>query len=124
MFAAVWVVLALQPCAAALEKVTGCVHCPTQQVEQMAMHHDHDVIEDKADCASLPAQCGEPGDISFDGRTGQLKVKDIVELPVAIAATTDVFVSDVAASTICATDPPNLQGNPRPLYILNCVYLD
>ncbi len=122
LFAAAWFVLALQPCAAAMEQLSGCLHCPTPQVEQMAMHHDHNVVKD--DCASLQAQCGEPGDINVDGRTGKLKVKDVVELPVAITAHAAEFAGDVATSTLCVPDPPHLKGNPQPLYLLNCVYLD
>lgn len=71
----------------------------------------------------MQAQCGELDDVSFDGRSGQLKVKDTVELPLLI-------VHDPAAPAVIMDDrcnlptgPPRHAGLSPPLHVLHCVYL-
>jgi len=107
----------------ALERDHDCPHCPPAQEHEMAMHHGHDAAADQAPCASLQVQCGDLDEFSVDGRNGQLKIKDVVELPVAIASD---IVDPVSASyrhTYRSTDPPFLAGASPPLRVLYCVYL-
>ncbi len=92
-----WLNLALQPCAMALEADHDCPHCPPAHEHEMMAHHGHGEAKAESPCASMQAQCGELDDVSFDGRTGQLKVKDTAEIPVAIT-------HDTAAPTVAADD--------------------
>lgn len=89
----------------------------------MAMHHGHDAAADQAPCASMQVQCGDISEFSVDGRNGQLKIKDVVELP--IANTSDLVdpVSVICRHSYSLTDPPLLAGTSPPLHVLHCVYL-
>ena len=66
---------------------------------------------------------GEIDDVSFDGRSGQLKVKDTVELPVAIAPDPAAPTLTAAKRSNYATGPPSIAGVSPPLHVLHCVYL-
>lgn len=123
LLAAVWLNLALQPCAMAMEADHDCPHCPPAHEHEMMAHHGHGEAKAEAPCASLEAPCGELDDVSMDGRSGQLKVKDTVELPVAIAH--EPATSTVTAGERCnyATGPPQRAGLSPPLHVLFCVYL-
>lgn len=58
VFVAVWLNLAVQPCAMALGLDRDCPHCPPVQHEDMA-HHGHHAEEVDAGCDSLLSDCGE-----------------------------------------------------------------
>lgn len=123
LFAAVWLNLALQPCAMALEADHDCPHCPPAHEHEMAAHHNHGEAKAEAPCASMQSQCGELDDASLDGRTGQLKVKDAFELPLAIVH--DPAAPAIAAAKRChqSTGPPPHAGSSPPRHVLFCVYL-
>ena len=123
LFAAVWLNLALQPCAMALEADHDCPHCPPAHEHDMAAHHGHASPKAEAPCASMQAQCGELDDASFDTRSGQLKVKDSVELPLAIAHDRITPVVTMTERCNFPTGPPQHAGLSPPLHLLNCVFL-
>ena len=121
LFAAVWFSLAVQPCAMAFETDHDCPHCPPAHEHEMAMHHGHHQAE--SSCASLQASCDDIDDASLDGRTGQLKVKNAADVPVAITP----YIADVTARTYRQmyppTGPPGPHRNGPALNVLYCVYL-
>lgn len=123
LFAAVWLNLALAPCATAMEADHDCPHCPPAHEHEMAGHHGHGAAKAKAPCASLEADCGGIDDISLDGRGGQLKVKDLGDLPVAIVPGVEHWDPVVATTVREATGPPRWPGGSTPLHVLHCVYL-
>lgn len=125
LFVAVWLNLALQPCAMAFEVVEDqdCVHCPPAQMhEHGSMHGD---MDHKMPCADGTADCAVLEDLNHDGRSGQVKLKDApADMPVAIAPhdLTLPFQRPVDATT----RPRYMSmhaGAPPPLYVLHCVYL-
>jgi len=87
------------------------------------MHHGHDAEADQAPCASMQVQCGDLDEFNVDGRNGQLKIKDVVELPVAITSDVVDPVGTIYRHTYRSTNPPLLRGSSPPLHVLNCVYL-
>lgn len=123
LFAAVWLNLALQPCAMALEADHDCPHCPPAHEHEMAAHHGHGDAQADEPCASMQSQCGELDDASLDGRSGQLKLKDAVELPLAIAHDSIAPAVIVAERCNYSTGPPRHAGLSPPLNVLFCVYL-
>lgn len=123
LFAAVWLNLALAPCAMAIEADHDCAHCPPAHGHEMAGHHGHGAAKDRAPCASLDAGCGEVDDVSLDGRSGQLKIKDVGELPVAIVPGLEQWDTVVAPTIQESTGPPRWPGSSTPLHVLHCVYL-
>ena len=62
-------------------------------------------------------------DVSFDGRSGQLKAKDTVELPVAIVHDPATRAVITAERRNFPTGPPRHAGLSPPLHVLHCVYL-
>ena len=123
LFAAVWLNLALQPCAMAMEADHDCPHCPPAHEHEMSAHHGHGEPKAEAACATMEAPCGELDDVSFDGRTGQLKVKDAVELPVAIVHDPAAATVTIAETCNYATGPPIYADGSPPRHILFCVFL-
>ena len=123
LFAAVWLNLALQPCAMAMAADHDCPHCPPANEHEMAGHHGHAVQAEQAPCASLDPGCGELDDVSLDGRSGQLKLKDLGELPVAVAPCYDSRFTTPATTIHESTGPPVWPGGAPPIHVLNCVYL-
>lgn len=123
LFAAVWLNLALAPCAMAMEADHDCPHCPPAHEHEMAGHHGHGTPTAKAPCASLDTPCGDLDDVSLDGRAGQPKVKDFGDLPVAIVPGLEHWDTAVATTTRESTGPPRWPGRSTPLHVLHCVYL-
>jgi hypothetical protein len=123
LFAAVWLNLALQPCAMAMEGDHDCPHCPPAREHEMAGHHGHAVQAEKARCASLDSACGELDDASLDGRTGHIKLKQLGEVPVAITPRLAEFGAVPATTIRSSTGPPRCPGRFPPLHVLYCVYL-
>ena len=125
LFVAVWLNLALQPCAMAMESMQDgdCAHCPPAQMHE---HDDmHKSMGQEMPCADAAADCSFSEDLNYDGRSGQLKLKDAqFDAPVAIAAREFAlsygisvdFQSRPRYSTVHA-------GAPPPLNVLHCVYL-
>ena len=123
LFAAVWLNLALAPCAMAAEADHDCPHCPPAHEHEMAGHHGHDAGQAKAPCASADSACGELEDVSIDGRNGQLKLEEPGDLPPAIPLLADDWGTVAVAPIQESTGPPDWPGGAPPIHVLNCVYL-
>lgn len=129
LFAAVWLNLALQPCAMAyeVEKDHNCPHCPPSEMQgQHDMHDMHEGMDAEMPCADGLSDCSLDPDFNHDGRGGQTQLKDI-------KGDSPVFVGpmDLVASfdkVLRERPPPRFEtahsGAPPPLHVLYCVYLD
>ena len=123
LIAAVWLNLAVQPCAMALEQEHDCPHCPPAHEHEMEMHHGSHEPQAESPCASMQVQCGEVDEFSVDGRS-KLKAKDLVD-PTAILSHEYTELADRTPWKIQgSTDPPNCAFGSPPLHVLHCVYLD
>jgi hypothetical protein len=126
LFAAVWLNLALQPCAMAYEVENDheCPHCPPAEMQG---HHDmHDGMDAGMPCADGLSDCSLDPDFSHDGRGGQTQLKDVKSDGPAIAVPMDLVAPfDTVARE---RSPPRFEtvhsGSPPPLHVLYCVYLD
>ena len=126
LFVAVWLNLALQPCAMALEADDDhdCPHCPPAQVHE---HGDmHGNMDNKMPCADGLSDCAIVEDLNHDGRSGQFQLKDApVDIPVAIAPHE---LAEPFRQVATERPPPRYAsvhaGAPPPLHVLYCVYLD
>lgn len=126
LFAAVWLNLALQPCAMAYEVENDheCPHCPPTEMQG---HHDmHDGMDAGMPCADGLSDCSLDPDFSHDGRGGQTQLKDVKSDGPAIAVPMDLVAPfDTVARE---RSPPRFEtvhpGSPPPLHVLYCVYLD
>ena len=123
LFAAVWLNLALQPCAMAFETPQGpvCPHCPPAHEQAMPAHHSHDTAG--MHCMSLHAGCSDLGGVSVDHRGDLPKIKQPGELPALI-------MGDYPEPRIEAVrylpQPVNPRDGPAtapPRNVLFCVYL-
>jgi len=123
LFVAVWLNLALQPCAMAFEAAAGCPDCPPAKMQ----HHDgmHGNMEREMPCADAVADCMLDADWSHDGRSGTAKLKD------APAATLVAIIPHELSLSFHNPGNAALRpryasahtGAPPPLHVLNCVYL-
>jgi len=126
LFVAVWLNLALQPCAMAVEADADhdCPHCPPAEThEHGAMHGG---MDPDMPCADAAADCAFADDWNHDGRSGQFKLKDApVELPIAIAPhELSVPFRQATSATLRPRYASVHAGAPPPLHVLYCVYLD
>ena len=126
LFAAVWLNLALAPCAMAVEAEEdhNCPHCPPAEMQG---HHDmHAGMHAEMSCADDLSDCGLDDSFSHDTRGGQSQLKDAQhELPTAAVGSNAGF-SELAHVRQRAP-PPGETGPPPagpPVYLLNCVFLD
>ena len=130
LFVAVWLNLALAPCAMAMEAADGhsddhtCPHCPPAE---MHGHHDgHAGMQAEAPCAEDLSDCGLDQDFSHDVRGGQVQLKDAhYELPAFVGTSGPVASSQAPVRQ--RAPPPNDAGRlppGPPLHLLNCVFLD
>ena len=125
LFAAVWLNLALQPCAMAFEVGDDhdCPHCPpAQTLEHGGVHGgmDHELP-----CADGLSDCAVADDLNLDGRSGPSKLKDAPsDAAVAIAPhELELLFRQPAGATRRSCHASMHAGAPPPLYILHCVYL-
>ncbi|MDH3612433.1 MAG: hypothetical protein OEU90_01855 [Gammaproteobacteria bacterium] len=126
LFVAVWLNLALQPCAMAYTAGDDhdCPHCPPAETHEHGGMHGN--MDHKVPCADGLSDCAVAEDVNHDGRNGQSKLKD------APTDTTFAIASDELAAPyhhpVDATSLPRYAsvhaGAPPPLHVLNCVYLD
>lgn len=125
LFAAVWLNLALQPCAMAYEVENDheCPHCPPTEMQG---HHDvHAGMDAEMPCADGLSDCGLDSDFSHDARGGQSKLKTgHSDTPVAIIA---AEIPAPIQSLARQRSPPRITtahlGASPPLHVLYCVYL-
>ena len=129
LFVAVWLNLALQPCAMALESIqdNDCPHCPPAQT------HAHDGMHDgmsesmghEMPCASAAADCSFSEDLNHDARGDQLKLKDAhVDSPIAIASREFALPYGNPVDFLPRPRYASVHtGAPPPLNVLHCVYL-
>lgn len=125
LFAAVWLNLALQPCAMAYELADDpdCPNCPPTQMQS---HDDmHGSIDHEMPCADGMADCAIVEDLNVDARGDQLKLKDApADTPLAIAPHELALPFQ---QPVDATLRPRYAsvhaGAPPPLHVLHCVYL-
>lgn len=120
LFVAVWLNLALQPCAMA--DSMDVEQPPMQMHEHGGMHGD---MDEQMPCADGLTDCSIVDDVSHDGRNGQLQLKDTAgDMPVAIV---------VQETSLPFPAPTDARLHPRyacghagaspPLNVLYCVYL-
>jgi len=125
LFVAVWLNLAVQPCAMAFEVVDDddCLHCPPAQVSE----HDgmHGNMDQPTPCADAVSDCAIVEDLNYDGRSGQIKLKDTpADIPVAIAPYEfGLQYQNRADTTLQPLYASVHAGAPPPLHVLHCVYL-
>ena len=121
---ALWLNLAVQPCAMAFGDDQDCPHCPPMQDMQMAGHHGHQTDNTGKDCETSQSDCGEIDDFSLDGRNSLSKLQ-AKPLPVAIVApASPMAIVDPIGFSTTAADPPRPLASSTPLHLLNCVFLD
>lgn len=126
--AAVWVGLALQPCAMAEVAESDCPHCPTK-IEHVATPESHcdtvaRVVPDiPADCDSIKAECChlEEGIVNARADT-----TDTDDEPVGAVSNLPSSLHDPGP---CADPgyeivPPEPSGGSVRLHVLKCVYLN
>lgn len=125
LFAAVWLNLALQPCAMAFEVVEDhdCQHCPPEQMQEHGGMHGG--MDDSMPCADNMADCAIVAALNHDGRDGKIKLKDMpADTPVAIAPhDLTLPVQRPVNATIHLRYASVHAGAPPPLHVLYCVYL-
>lgn len=131
LFVAVWLNLALAPCAMANQAAGDhdCPNCPPEA--DMPGHHDmhagkHAPVMADMPCADDLTDCSLDGDFSLDTRCGTSKFKGAqYELPVAIVAELPLPLHDTPHRQRA---PPwqaiEHDGAPPPLHLLHCVFLD
>ena len=125
LFVAVWMKLALQPCAMAFELAADpdCLHCPPEQMQEHGGMHggmDHEMP-----CADGMSDCAIIEDLNVDARGDQTKLKDAPG-DAAIAILPHEFVAPFpppADATLLPRFASARSGAPPPLHVLHCVYL-
>lgn len=128
LLVAVWVSLALQPCAVAAVSEHECPHCPTEVEAATAAIEDHcdPVRKNKADDGtSLPSaqsECCDVDDGIVNVRVDTTGDNDnLIILPTSVPASQ--FRLGPCEESGHATGPPDATGGSVPLHVLKCVYL-
>lgn len=124
LFVAVWLNLAMQPCAMAYEvEDHDCPHCPPAETHEHGDMHGH--MDADMPCADGASDCSIDDHWNHDSRGGQSKLKDTTSDPlIAIAPDEPTALSDHARDAPVQPRRTSVQaGAPPPLYILNCAYL-
>lgn len=128
VFIAVWLNLALQPCAMAIEIAEDhdCPRCPPAQVHEHDHGGTHHRMDDVAPCVEATPACPIIQDLNHDGRSGQVKLKDIpADAFAAAAVTAPTHPNAVLAQISLRPRFAALHaGASPPLHVLHCVYLD
>ena len=124
---AVWVSLAVQPCAVAAVSTEQCPHCPVpvETTPEPERNHCGSTVttnEETVSCASAQAECCdvEEGIVNLRIAASDLDEGDNV-------LTTSVPVPHLyhgpCEESGNATGPPEASGGSVPLHVLKCVYL-
>ena len=124
LFAAVWLNLALAPCAMAYEAPGehDCPDCPP--VEMQGHHGMHEGMAVEMPCADDLNDCMIDEDVNHDVRGGKLELKD--STPVILYASADADCGDAAPQRRIPVPRYSMvhPGAPPPLHLLNCAFLD
>ncbi|HEY5642793.1 MAG TPA: hypothetical protein VIS31_07940 [Woeseiaceae bacterium] len=124
VLAVFWLNLVVAPCSYAIASEHDCPHCPPEQMGEMAAHHGHHEDMAGSGCDALMSDCDDTGSMAHDGRSLQPKLKDQSEpAPMAPPAFPQAPL-DVVGFATTAADPPEPDGFPPALHLLNCVFLD
>lgn len=130
LFLAVWLNMALQPCAMAFADMQGrnCLHCPpahTMDMSSPVSPMAHDAIPQHVPCMTQASQCEVLDDYNIDGRSMQSKVKDAQsDMPIDIVhAFVGVHVPDAETVSFSKAGAFCQPGAEPPLNLLYCVYL-
>ena len=126
LFVAVWLNLALQPCAMAFTADSDCPNCPPAQTHEHAgLHGDMSGMDEQMPCADGLDDCFIDDDLNHDGRSGESKAKDAPNTSAAI------FSQEMSLNwhrSADVTPRPRYAsmhaGAPPSLHVLYCVYLD
>lgn len=128
LLAAVWVSLALQPCAVAAVSDHECPHCPVEIVAESAPIRDHcnpavtDTADNGAGSPSAQSDCCDLDDSIVNVRLDTSGDDDgSIVLPTCVPASQ--FRLGPCEESGSATGPPDPTGGSVPLYVLKCVYL-
>jgi hypothetical protein len=125
-FAVVWLNLALQPCAVALEGDEECPRCPPEMDHSGMSHHgdSHDSANSEAPCAASGFDCTLVDDYNHD-RGGCAKLKNAPDNASAAVVDTNLVPSNVSWTTPQNVDRYTFAapGAAPPLNVLYCVYL-
>lgn len=125
LFVAVWLNLALQPCAMAYgaEADADCPDCPPAKMQ----HHDgmHGDMDHGMPCVDTVSDCMLDADWNHDGRSGQPKLKDApTVMPIAVAPYEhSLSFHHPCNVTLRPRYASEHAGTPPPLHVLHCVYL-
>jgi hypothetical protein len=125
---ALWVSLAVQPCAVAAGAEHDCPHCPTEsEAAPGAQHHHGHTASDEsaampADCGALQAECCEIDDRMVGVRTDALEFDDNDNV-LATGASPPTVVDVPRARPELAVPLPQRTGRSVPLHLINCVFL-
>jgi hypothetical protein len=121
--------LALGPCASAIASDAdyGCQHyASSHPLQHGEAANDHDRVSNDMPCATGAADCGTFGDINYDRRGEQLKLKDTPnDVPAGIIPAGESMLLRHSIELV-GTFPTGstLPGALTPLNVLHCVYLD
>mgnify|MGYP001826465287 CR=1 FL=1 len=128
LLVAVWVSLALQPCAIAAVSDHECPHCPVEVEATPAAIEDHCNPAGKIkadDGRSLPSAQSDCCDLDNGIVNVRLDTSgdhdDATFLPTSVPASQ--FRLGPCEDSGNATGPPDSTGGPVPLYVLKCVFL-
>jgi hypothetical protein len=125
---ALWVSLAVQPCAVAAVAEHDCPHCPTEIEAAPGAHHHrgHTASEESAamptDCGAMQAECCEIDDRIVGVRTDAPDIDDD-DTVLATGAAPPGAVDAPRAQPELAVPLPQPAGRSVPLHIINCVFL-
>ncbi|MEE9142301.1 MAG: hypothetical protein V3U59_06280 [Gammaproteobacteria bacterium] len=111
VFVVAWFTMALQPCAMAFggEHESDCPHCPPTH---------------EMPCQAGAANCDATEDYNYDGRTPQIKVKDLASVVAVAITTTQTEPVLHSCNTVSSVlDVARHPGAP-PLNVQYCVFLN
>ena len=119
-----WRNLVVAPCALAFGDEHDCPHCPPENAGEMAAHHGHHEDMASTGCDTMLSDCDDTGPATRECRSPQPKLADKAD-PVLVAPAAFPEASfDIVGFTTTAADPPEPDGFPPALHLLNCVFLD
>jgi hypothetical protein len=123
---ALWVSLALQPCAIAASE-HDCPHCPAEIAAAPTSHHDHGGSGNHHnaakmhDCASMQADCCELDDSIVNVR---VDLPDLDDLTAFITSAAPPQLADAPRGQAeRLASPPEPPDRSVPIHLMKCVFL-